>query len=157
MTERLLRDIRDAIDRRAHQQERRELQANAAFQFAAINGWSPTIRPFGLAYIDFGRTDRRRPTHPDFCEGSVLDHPLYFRSSGKSAAIVAQPYAASGKDCEACSLARSYGIECHSPPSSTASIWYPGSTSFFVFVSPGVEVRWLPEQVNGIAGAGGAS
>jgi hypothetical protein len=28
-----------------------------------------------------------------------------------------------------------------------ASIWFPGSTLFYVMAKPGIEVRWLPEQI----------
>jgi hypothetical protein len=44
-------------------------------------------------------------------------------------------------------IADRYGLIALSPPIANAGWRVPGRTECFVFVRPGTEVRWLPEQM----------
>jgi hypothetical protein len=138
----VLRDIRAAIDAKDHKR-RAVLWDFAVQEFAKLNGWR--IAPTSFAPDKIGK--RTREVH--FYRDNVFDHCRHFREDGKAIAIVAQPY---GHVCEneVYSAARHYGLDCHIPTFPKASIYYPDECLFFVFTPPGVEVRWLQEQVLGM-------
>jgi hypothetical protein len=138
----VLRDIRAAIARKDHQQ-RGSLWDYAEQEFARLNGWRIGTTSFHPDKI--GKRTREIHFHRD----RIFDHCKYFHDHGKAIAIVAQPY---GHVCEneAYSTARHYCLDCHIPPYPKASIYYPDECFFFVFTRPGVEVRWLREQVLGL-------
>jgi hypothetical protein len=139
----VLRDIREAIDTKDHRW-RGELWSFAQQEFARLNGWR--IGGTSFAPDKIGKRPREIYYHRD----NVFDHNLHFRENGKAIAIVAQPYK---HVCEqqAYMAARHYNLDCHIPPYPKASIYYPDECMFFVFTPPGIEVRWLPEQVTGLA------
>jgi hypothetical protein len=120
------------------------LRQFAIQKFAALNGW--TIYDKSFPPEDIGK--RRRSTFHTL-DLHIFDHPLYFRGDGRCSAIVTQPYNAVTDAARA--LAHRLGIACHVAPHPTASFHNPGSTLFIVFAEPGHEMKWLPEQINGIA------
>lgn len=143
MNSHLISNISAAIARNDYD-GRVRAQQRATAEFAALNAWrvGASFRPGDIV---------GKPRYePYYVKDNILDHCLHFRSGGRCAAIVAQPYAhVSAAAVE--QLARQYGLECHLPPRPTASIYYPGSTLFIVFTAPGTEVRWLPEQLAELA------
>jgi hypothetical protein len=128
-----------------------ELRKNAAKEFAALNGWRYSERGFAIKTLARGGTHETREEwlwrlNP-IC---LLDHSVYFREIPKPyrpVTIVGQPYESATSMDRGIELARSLGLELHAPPNSVASWWYPGYTQFFCLTRPGVEVRFLPDQL----------
>lgn len=138
----ILRNIRAAIDG-DRCRERCKLSLFAKQEFARLNGWKITDDAFSPDKIGtYGDVHYRRD--------GIFDHCLYFRERGRAAAIANQPY---GHVTEAAARAvgTSYGLATHIAPSPRTSIYYPGVCKFIVYTRQGVTVRWLPEQVFGLA------
>jgi hypothetical protein len=128
-----------------------QMQYNAYDLFGALNGWRSgrNIRPFGPE--DIGK----RSASGSWVQTTyVFDHCAFFRRDGKCAAILAEPYEQhrNGRTVieQAQALAAELGVACHVPPHPRCSIWNPGSTQSIVFTAVGHQMRWLPEQINGI-------
>jgi hypothetical protein len=128
----------------------RELQRQAAQEFAALNGWRWSKRQFPIQTLAVGGTQDGL-TYPRLFDLRLFDHPVFFREIARpyrAAAIVGQPYGT--KPDEARAIAAKIGLELHMPPNPTASWWYPGYARFFCFTRPEVAcVRFLPEQIGG--------
>jgi hypothetical protein len=114
--------------------------------FGKINGWKLTKN---FALCDIGRSRR---TFASYREG-WMDHQIYYRDSARrNIAIATQPYGNHPDDfrAELDRCAEEFGLRWHVPPVPRASFWYPGWTLFIVMTLPGVELKWLPEQVSGL-------
>jgi hypothetical protein len=139
----------DVIKQRILSRQTEELQTQAAKAFAELNGWRFTERMFSIKTLIRGGTHPTRGEWPwELYPPQVLDHPVYFREIPqpyRPVAIVGQPYSISVE--ESTKLARSLGLDLYAPPDPTASWWYPGWTKFFCLVRPGVDVRFLPDQL----------
>jgi hypothetical protein len=133
----MLRDILRAQLECARGRERQEsralqfrlttMQLNAINVFAAINGWRVGQHHSGLYWTD---------------------HGIHFNRNRRPVAIAGQPYGYPARYIdELNAYAREHRMRWHAPPMPYASIWFPGSTLFYVMARPDVEVRWLPEQV----------
>jgi hypothetical protein len=118
--------------------QQRELQEQAAKEFAALNGWRHSKRVFSIKTLARGGTHAARGEDRYTLDPhSLLDHSVYFREllqPYRPVAIVGQPYGSLEKGIE---LAHSLKLELHTPPNSTASWWYPGQTQFFCLTRPG--------------------
>jgi hypothetical protein len=118
------------------------LRRTAAVEFGRLNGWTITRYAFGIQSI--GRAHRRSDDHS---LESWEDHRVFYCADRIHAALVSQPY---GKiedyrdDLD--EGAAKYGLQWHLAPKPYASFHYPGRTLFIVMTTPGVEVKWLPEQ-----------
>ena len=132
----------------AYQARIDRLEKAARASFAKRNGWivaaTATDAPKLLAKDKLSPGGFGWSTYV----GRVSDHDFVCREPGRGgrvAAVVCQPY----RDCvaEARATAEQLGLVAHVPPDPTASIHYPGWTRFIVFTRPGVEVRWLDEQM----------
>jgi len=126
--------------------ELRELQAEAAYQFGRLNEWrtGPRIHPFRLEDIGAFQVDDRCLTG-----SSVLDHPIHFKEREISAAVAFQPYRDHQKHFR--ELAAQHRLAVHIPPYPLASIYYPQAAFFVVLTTSEHPIRWLPEQILGIA------
>ena len=137
-----------AMNADIHRQER-DLQTQAAKEFAALNGWRHTERGFAINTLARGGTHETREewlwrSNP-LC---LLDHGVYFREIPKPycpMAVVGQPYDTNVD--EGIELAHSYGLELHAPQNLTASWWYPNHARFFCLTRPGVSVHFLLDQL----------
>ena len=129
----LLQAIRDAKG-----EEQWSLQQRAYGIFAELNGWKT------------GTKKPRCPFDYKFLQQPIFDH---YRSFDK--AMVTQPYAHRDWYDIGMTIAARYegrfGLVFHTPPHVTASIYSPGHAAFLVFTRPDHVVKWLPEQIGGIA------
>ena len=125
------------------------LQQQAAKEFATLNGWRHSERLFSIKTLSRGGIHAAPGEIPrELYPPQLLDHPVYFRE-------VRQPYrpaAVVGQPCDTnvdngTELAHSLGLDLHAPPNPVASWWYPGWARFFCLTRPGVEVRFLPDQL----------
>ena len=121
--------------------------------FAHLNGWvvagtrGGAVRlipkekrvPTGIRYV----------THEwGFYFRGISDHDFVCKMPGRGGeimAVICQPY--NDHVAAAKKAAEFYSLAVHIPPNPFASIHYPGQTQFLVFTKPGVEVRWLEEQM----------
>jgi hypothetical protein len=137
-----------ALQADIHRQQR-DLQLEAAREFATLNGWRYTERTFSIKTLARGGT---HATREEFSGGlgplDLVDHGVYFRETCRPyrpVAVVGQPYSISLEN--GTQLARAYGLELHAPPNLTASWWYPNWTRCFCLTCPGTAVRFLPDQL----------
>jgi hypothetical protein len=147
-------------------------RANAAGEtvyaaFGEINGWyradSQAFRPqdigrqIGNSWFD-GRGQRGGGGYHEQIYHDLFDHGLWYRQKlggrrWRNIAIVGQPYgilADKEKILDtACKHYAAGGVllKWHMPPNPRASIHFPGSTIFLVLTLPGIEIKWLPEQM----------
>jgi hypothetical protein len=144
---------RNELTRADLHRRQRELQEQAAREFATLNSWRFTERMFDIKTLVRGgaHTAWERDEIPGRLDPhDLLDHPIYFREISRPyrpVAIVGQPYDTATSVEKGIELAHLRGLELHVPPNSVASWWYPGHTRFFCQTRPGVEVRFLPDQL----------
>ncbi len=119
----------------------------AAYHFAELNGWTtgPHVRSFRVE--DIGK---RSGDFPYDLGTALIDHPIYFRADGRCASVLAQPYEHATHE-EAYAYAQRRCVACHIPPIPRASFWFPGYTLFAIYTAPDHIIRWLPEQIAGLA------
>jgi hypothetical protein len=142
--------------------EEKELRAQAAKEFARLNGWKHSAADFSIEMLSEGRPRRK---WGEYFEGDrdLFDHPVFFRENQKPyrpAALVGQPYGMKSVCAEPliierrsmrwdgdCYEATVLKLDRHVPPKVKASWWYPGSTAFVCVTRPGTPVQWLPDQI----------
>jgi hypothetical protein len=166
MNDTILRDLRllmnsprsDSRPERARHEQRLGDQREAAVKaFAALNGWELSdlsFPPGRFGKTRHGTSHSLRGSDPGY---DLFDHSLYFlrRVAGKharvGAAIAGQPYSNLKQlkvDIDQMSQHYQGCILAHIAPMPYASFHYPGSTALVVITEPGVDVKWLPEQMS---------
>jgi hypothetical protein len=133
----------------AYDREIEKRQQAAQKAFARRNGWIVTQSLIGAERL-IPREKRPEGTWWGWGRfvGAVSDHDFACREPKRPyriTAVVCQPY--NDRVAEAEAVAERLGLAVCVPPDPRASIWHPGSTQFIVFTRPGVEVRWLKEQI----------
>ncbi len=120
----------------------RAASAAAAQAFADINRWKVSRYP------------ERCMTFPLHADRELFDHAIYFIANRRAVAVVGQPYPKSGDDKTGARIIADFharaarmNLAAHVPPNPFASFHYPGFALFLVLTFPGVDVRWLPEQL----------
>jgi hypothetical protein len=132
---------------RSHDFGRSELKDKAAKLFGELNGWKVTGTGFTAKRLSKAHGDDEAHGMPS----GLHDHCIYYRSSVKpfsNAAIVTQPYGDVDRERAIFDWAAKNGLALHVAPVRKASIHFPGACLFIVLTLPGVDVKWLPEQVN---------
>jgi hypothetical protein len=115
---------RISIQRKILHRQVKELQTQAAKEFAVLNGWRYSERGFATKTLARGGTHETREewlwrSNPLY----LLDHGIYFRETSqpyRPVAIVGQPYESATSVAKGIELAHSLGLELHAPPNSVS-------------------------------------
>jgi hypothetical protein len=111
------------------------LQRKALRWFGRINDWR---------YIDGGLYF---PFKIDVTKYDLFDHVVVFDK-----ALIAEPFTFRDWRGDGKAIAARHGLAFHTPPYPAASIYRPRQCAFLAFTRPSHIMKWLPEQVSGIAG-----
>jgi hypothetical protein len=133
--------------RRSHDFGRSQLKDKAAKMFGALNGWKVAGTSFTAKRLGKAHGDHE----PHGMPPGLYDHCIYYRSSVKpfsNAAIVTQPYGDVDREPAIFDWAAKNELALHVAPVRKASIHFPGACLFIVLTLPGIDVKWLPEQVS---------
>jgi hypothetical protein len=133
--EHLLRAISNT---RSGSEEQWALQKRAYLILADLNGW---------------KVDGKKRWCP-FNDKTLQDHHFFDHQIVFNEAFVIQPYGHRDwrNQAETAAATQRRPLAVHFPPIALASIYAPGNCAFIVFTKPGHVIRWLPEQISGIAG-----
>jgi hypothetical protein len=130
-----------------------KLQDQARKAFARLNGWIVAgTRSGAVRLIPKEKRVSDKMPHEMFGWGfylqNISDHDFVCKVPGRGGeimAVICQPY--DNNITAAKKAAEHYGLAVHVPPNPFASFHFPGWTQFIVFTKPGLEVRWLAEQM----------